>query len=43
MASGEQITLKPALAHVLAEHFHDPAVPAEINIDRFDAGHPLLA
>ncbi len=43
MAAGEQIAFEPTLAHVLAEHFHDAAVGAEVDIDRLDLGHPLLA
>ena len=43
VASGEQVSFEPAFAHVLAQHFHDAAVGAEIGIDRLDLGHPLLA
>ena len=30
MAAGEQVAFEPALAHVLAEHFHDAAVGAHV-------------
>ena len=43
MASGEQISFEPALAQMLAQHLHDAAVGAEIDVDRFDLGHPFLA
>ena len=42
VSSGQQVALKPTLAHVLAQHFHDAAVGAEIGIDRLDIGHPFL-
>ena len=43
MAAGQQISFQPALAQMLAQHLHDPAVGAEIDVDIFDLGHPLLA
>ena len=43
VAAGEQVSFKPALAQVLAQHLHDAAVDAEIDVDVFDARHPLLA
>ena len=33
MAAGQKIAFEPALAKVLAEHFHDAAVDAEIDVD----------
>ena len=30
MASGEQVALQPALAVVLGEHLHDPALGADV-------------
>ena len=32
MTPGEQVTFKPALAHVLTQHFHDTAGRAEVNV-----------
>ena len=37
VAAGEQVTLQPSLAHVLAEDFHDAAVRAEMIV----TGHDL--
>ena len=34
VAAGEQITFEPALTHVLAQHFHDPAVGRFVLIGR---------
>src|SRR6185437_4232791 len=42
MTPGEQVTFKPALAHVLTQHFHDTAGGAEVNVNVFNPGHPLL-
>ena len=42
MTPGEQITFKPPLAHVLTQHLHDTAGGAEVNVNVFDPGHPLL-
>ena len=36
---GQQIAFQPALALVLAEHLHDPAVRAEFVVLRADLGH----
>ena len=38
MAAGQQIAFEPALAHVLAEHFHDAAVAREMLVGRQDLG-----
>ena len=43
VAAGEQISFEPALAQMLAQHLHDAAVDAEIDVDVFDLGHPFLA
>ena len=43
MAPGEQISFEPAFAQMLAQHLHDAAVDAEIDVDIFDLGHPFLA
>ena len=43
MAAGEQIAFQPALAEMLAQHLHDAAVGAEIDVDGLDLGHPFLA
>ena len=43
VAAGEQISFEPAFAEVLAQDFHDAAVDAEIDIDVFNARHPLLS
>ena len=43
MASGEQVSFEPAFAQMLAQHLHDAAVDAEIDVDLFDFGHPFLA
>ena len=43
VASREQLSLEPAFAHVLAQHFHDAAVDAEVDVDVFDVCHPFLA
>ena len=40
--SGQQVALQPPLAHVLAEHFHDTTVGAQIGIGCFNIGHPFL-
>ena len=37
--AGQQIALQPALALVLAEHFHHAAVRAELVVLRIDFGH----
>ena len=42
MTTGEQVTFKPALAHVLTQHLHQAACGAEVNVNVFDPGHPLL-
>ena len=42
MTPGEQVTFKPALAHVLTQHLHDTASGAEVNVDVFDSSHPFL-
>ena len=34
MPAGEQIAFQPALAHVLAEHLHHPAVRREMVVVR---------
>ena len=39
MPAGQQVALQPALALVLAEHFHHPAVRAELVVLRIDVGH----
>ena len=38
--AGEQIALEPALALVLAEHLHDPAVRSEVIVLRLRLRHP---
>ena len=43
MAPGEEISLEPAFAQMLAQHLHDASVDAEINVDIFDLSHPFLA
>ena len=40
MAPGQQVTLQPAFAQVLAEHLHDTTVRREVLVDRIDFGHP---
>ncbi len=42
MAPGEQVPFEPALAQMLAQHLHDPAIDAEIDVDVFDISHPFL-
>ena len=39
MPAGQQVALQPALALVLAEHLHHPAVRAEVVVLRVDVGH----
>ena len=41
--AGEQVAFEPAFAQMLAQHLHDAAVDAEIDVDVLDLGHPLLA
>ena len=43
VAAGEQISFEPTLAEVLAQDLHDAAVDAEVDVDVFDARHPLLS
>jgi len=43
VAPGEQVPFEPALAQMLAQHLHDAAVDAEIDVDGFDISHPFLA
>ena len=43
VASGEEISFEPAFAQMLAQHLHDAALDAEIDVDIFDLGHPFLA
>ncbi len=43
VAAGEQVSLEPALAEMLAQDFHDAAVDAEVDVDVFKARHPLLS
>ena len=43
MASGEQIAFEPALTQMLAQHLHNPAVDAEIDVDLLNISHPCLA
>ena len=43
MAPGEEISFEPAFAQMLAQHLHDAAIDAEIDVDLFDLGHPFLA
>ena len=43
MTPGEQISLKPALAHVFAQHFHDSTVSCEVHINFLNFCHPLFA
>jgi hypothetical protein len=43
MAPGEEIAFDPALAHVLAEDFHDAAVGGEMLVDRKNGGLPRFA
>ena len=40
MSAGEQITLQPALAEMLAQHLHHPAILSQVNIVRLGALHP---
>src|ERR1700684_2603076 len=42
MASGEEISFKPAFAQMLAQDLHDAPIDAEINVDIFDLSHPFL-
>ena len=39
MPAGQQVSLQPALALVLAEHLHHPAVRDEVVVFRVDVGH----
>ncbi len=41
--TGEQVTLEPAFTQVLAQHFHHPAIGAQVDIDGLDGRHPCLA
>ena len=43
MASRQQVAFEPALAEMLAQHLHDAAVDAEIDVDVLDRCHPFLA
>src|ERR1700733_5063990 len=43
MSSGEEIPFKPAFAQMFAQHLHDAAIDAEIDVDIFDLSHPFLA
>ena len=43
MPAGEQVAFQPALAQMFAQHLHDAAVGAEVDVDLLDLGHPLLA
>ena len=40
MPAGEQIAFEPALAEMLAQHFHDAAVRARCDVVGFDRLHP---
>ena len=42
VTAGEQVAFEPALALVLAEHLHDPAVGGQVVVGRDDFGLPLL-
>ena len=42
MTPGEQVPFKPTLTHVLAQHLHHAACGAEVDVNVFDPGHPLL-
>src|SRR5262249_9150931 len=39
MPAGQEVALQPALALVLAEHFHHPAIRTELVVLRIDFGH----
>src|SRR5690242_12170896 len=39
---GKQVTFEPALAHMLAQHLHNPSFTAEMFVHRQDLLHPLL-
>ena len=41
MPAGEQIAFEPALALMLAEHFHHPAVRREVVVVGKSLGHPV--
>jgi hypothetical protein len=43
MPAGEQVALQPALAGVLGEHLHHPAVPGQVHVGRLDRVLPVLA
>ena len=43
VTTGEQISFEPTLAEVLAQNFQDAAVDAEVDVDVFNACHPLLS
>ena len=43
MAPREQVSFEPALAQMLAQHLHDAAFDAEIDVDLFNSSHPFLA
>ena len=43
MSPGEEISLEPAFAQMLAQHFHDASVDTEIDVNIFDLCHPFLA
>src|SRR5215471_20965334 len=40
VAASQQIALKPTLALVLAEHFHDPSIGREVIVPRKRLGDP---
>ena len=40
MSPGQQITFQPSLAHMFAEHLHDPAIRREVFIHRENRFHP---
>ena len=43
VTSGKEITFEPALAHVLAQHFHHATVRGEVDIHWFNGRHPLFS
>ncbi len=40
MPAGEQVSLEPALAEMLAQDFHHPTVLGQMDVVGFDALHP---
>jgi hypothetical protein len=43
VTASEQVSFEPALAEVFAQDFHDATIDTEVDVDVFNARHPLLS